>query len=297
MKVLSIRSGADLAGCSYALKQAMTAFSDIRVSSVVRKTNYLDYPHDKPWSEAETLYREADVVHLHENARPYRMWGHKPFVMHLHGTKYRRFSDEFNRFIRDNAGVGVVATLDLLDYGTNLTWIPHPVLGLKRVGFGDRDESRPLRVAHAPTSRDVKGTNDFLDACKKTGVEPVLIERKTNAECIQIKETCDALYDQMGLGYGVNAIEAWAMGLPVIAGAGEGTLARMHDTFGGLPFMQATPHTLADALASLGDPGAYWEASTRGYDHYRRWHNGEETAKRLERTYTRALRGGVDPRA
>jgi len=216
MYVLSVRQGSDLAGSSYAIAKAFASHPTITVRSAVRSTNYLDYPHDLAWSQLTDEWPHADVVHLHENAKPRRILGDKPFVMHLHGTVFRRNVDLFRRYIADNGGVGVAATLDLLDLEPSLTWLPHPIspdmLPKRRVTGGRR-----LRVAHAPTNRAIKSTEAFLTACRLVGVEPVLIEGKTNAECLAIKATCDALYDQTELGYGVNAIEAWALGLPVIA--------------------------------------------------------------------------------
>lgn len=284
MYVLSVRQGSDLAGSSYAIAKAFTSHHTITVRSAVRSTNYLDYRHDLAWSQLADEWPHADVVHLHENAKPRRILGDKPFVMHLHGTVFRRNVDLFRRYIADNGGVGVAATLDLLDLEPSLTWLPHPIsrdmLPARRVTGG-----RLLRVAHAPTNRAIKATDAFLAACRLVGVEPVLIEGKTNAECLAIKATCDALYDQTELGYGVNAIEAWALGLPVIAGGAPSTLNRMRDEFGSLPFIETTADTIADALAVLQDDQARSEWADAGHAHYRRFHDGSETVRRLAPIY------------
>ena len=284
MYVLSVRQGSDLAGSSYAITKAFAGHHTITVRSAVRLTNYLDYPHDLAWSQLADEWPHADVVHLHENAKPRRILGDKPFVMHLHGTVFRRNVDLFRRYITDNGGVGVAATLDLLDLEPSLTWLPHPIsrdmLPKRRFTGG-----RLLRVAHAPTDRAIKSTEAFLAACRLVGVEPVLVEGKTNAECLAIKATCDALYDQTELGYGVNAIEAWALGLPVIAGGAPSTLARMRAEFGQLPFIETTADTIADALAVLRDEQDRATWAEAGHAHYERFHDGAETVRRLAPIY------------
>jgi len=66
-----------------------------------------------------------------------------------------------------------------------------------------------IRIAHTPTSRQVKGTEFFLKAVeelKKEGlpVEPILVEGKPWKECLQLKRQAEIMYDQMSLGcYGM----------------------------------------------------------------------------------------------
>lgn len=288
MRVLSISTGADCAGIGYSLTRTFRDHPTITVRSAAGRDTFLRYPHDLPWSEAHSEYQAADVVHVHQSAKPLRLFGPKPFVMHHHGTRYRNNAELFNTYVADHGAAAVVSTLDLLDYGDNLTWSPHPVdigaLNKHRQPTGDR-----LRIGHAPTSRSIKDTDAFLAACARLDVEPVLIERKTWAECLRIKGTCDVLYDQVRLGYGVNAIEAWAMGIPVIAGAHPATMRRYRDTFGSIPFYDAGgPRGIADAIRALMDDATREEWAVRGRNHAHRWHDGRETRERLGRIWQQA---------
>ena len=285
MRVLSVQLGSDVGGCGWGTAQAFRGHPKVTFRSAVRRSNYLRYPADLPWPEAEHEWDRADVVHIHGSLRAWRtMGGNKPLVMHHHGTKYRRNADLLNRAVSDLGGTAVVSTLDLLDYGDGLTWVPQahdlPALAAHR-----KPQHGRLRIGHAPTDRTIKSTDAFLAACARLDVEPVLIERRSWAECLAIKGTCDVLFDQVILGYGNNAIEAWGMGIPVIAGAAPSTLARMRDTFGALPFLATDEGGIADAIAAMIDTPTRSEYAALGAAHVARWHDGTETVARLEWAY------------
>lgn len=289
MQVLSVHKGCDTAGIGWLLAKAFAARSgDIRLRSAVWKSNYIDYPHDLPWWRAARAWSAADVVHLHNTIRTWQLMGaDRPFVLHHHGTYYRENADRLNREVSDAGGRAVVATLDLLGHGDDLTWCPAPYDLDWLAGFRKPQGGR-LRVGHAPTDRALKSTEAFLAACAKLDVEPVLIEQRPWLECLAVKGTCDVLFDQVQLGYGHNAIEAWGMGIPVIAGAADATLDRMQGTFGYLPFLTATATTIGDTINALLEDDRRDRWAARGLDHARRWHDGAETVARLSGIY-RAL--------
>lgn len=303
MRVLSVHAGADTAGVSWLLSQTFSRLhSDVEVRSAIRKSNYIDYPMDADWdADADELWDAADVVHMHNSMKTERYFlgrGHKPkpIVLHHHGTHFRDYYRQINPEIRaKNREIGaraVVATLDLLEQGPGVPWCPasFDLKWLKsfakpRPGVAGVD--RPVRVGHAPTNRAVKSTQTFLDAAAKLGkqVEVVLIEQQSWKDCLRVKGTCDLYFDQVALGYGHNAIEAWGMGIPVIAGAAEFTREHMLERFGKLPFFAATEATIFEALAETVVPEVLAEYSKRGLQHVRRWHDGRETVAQLEPLY------------
>jgi hypothetical protein len=290
--VLSVNTGADTAGIGHALVRAF-ARTDVNLRSVARLSNYLAYPPDLPWEEAAARFAAADVAHLHQSLRALTLFGEKPFVLHHHGTKYRRNHETLNLEVDRRGGRAIVSTLDLLDYGDNLTWAPHPIRPHRYPRHRHPAHGAKLRVGHAPTDRTIKSTDAFLAACARLNVEPVLIERQPWARCLTIKGTVDILFDQVHLGYGVNAIEAWAMGIPVIAGAPDTVLTRMRTEFGTLPFLTTTENTLPDAIQTLMDSDTRSEYAALGQAHVARWHDGTETRARLTPIY-RALAQGND---
>lgn len=305
MKVLSIHAGADTGGCSWGLVGAFArAETDIELDSVIRGTNYIDYPGQHDWSEAGKLWDAADVVHLHNTTRTLDLmvnrWGHgpKPFVLHHHGTYYRQNFGRLNRDLRRLGRAGqartVVATLDLLQQGPGIPWAPaahdlEAYAKLRKRVKGTIGTDRPIRIGHAPTDRAIKSTAAFLKACEKLAdehpVEVVLIEGKTWAECLALKGTCDVYFDQVLLGYGNNAIEAWGMGIPVVCGAEDFTLAEMGRRFGTLPFKLADEGSIYAALLDMCDAKIRGDYSRRGKAHAQRWHDGTETVKALSGVY------------
>jgi len=77
-------------------------------------------------------------------------------------------------------------------------------------------------VVHAPSNRDVKGTDKVIAAMEKLSCEGIpfrftLVEGLSNSEAKKIYETADLLIDQLFAGfYGGLAVELMALGKPVI---------------------------------------------------------------------------------
>src|SRR6185312_5424211 len=104
-------------------------------------------------------------------------------------------------------------------------------------------------------------------------------------ECLAVKGTCDILFDQTAYGYGGNAIEAWAMGIPVVCGAPDDTLAEYDRRFGDIPFVAAEQHTIRDALLDLVEPAARAQWGTKGRAHAERYHSYKVGVERLAPIY------------
>jgi hypothetical protein len=163
---------------------------------------------------------------------------------------------------------------------------------------GSKD-TRMIRIAHAPTNREIKSTEPLIaavDRLKEEGhsVELDLIEGQTWDTCLARKAKADIYFDQVLLGYGNNSIECWGMGIPVIAGAQPATLAEMERRFGSLPFYTATEATIYDELkAMVTSPDLRAEYSQRGLEHVRAWHDEAKVVELLKDIYTRAAQQGT----
>lgn len=154
---------------------------------------------------------------------------------------------------------------------------------------------RRIRIAHAPTNRQVKSTDlliKAIDQLKADGfdVELDLIERRSWAECMERKAKADIYFDQIGLGYGNNALEAWVMKIPVVAGAADATLDEMERRFGFLPFYHATEETIYDALRELiEDPKLRKRYGLIGYEYVKQWHDYPIVVEQLKALYVKAM--------
>lgn len=303
MRILHLCPGQDTGGQAIGLRTVWgRVFPEDEVRVVTASTSYPDYPVDLRWRWAAVsdLYAWADVVHLHNHPSTYAkldLGARKPIVLQWHGTRFRSAPAERWAEAEAIGATVVVSTVDLLDSvpaGGKATWLPQ-VVDMERLAAiraaSYRDDGR-IRIAHAPTDRVVKSTAAVVDAVRQLGrrypVELVLVERQPHERCLRMKAAADIYVDQFGLGYGNNAIEAWAMGQPVVAGATPTILARMRREYRrkSLPFVEATPDTLYERLEELvTSADARTEAAARGAAHVTRFHAPEAAARRLRALY------------
>ena len=298
MRVLNASHVADTGGNGFRTARAFARLTDWHYRSTCRTQNYLAYPVDLPWSEALAEWRKADVVHVRDGFQAQEMLGApgRPTVIHHHGTQLRRKWRTLLPEQRRRGAVGLVSTLDLLAYGDDLTWAPalYDLDWLAEIRAHNRPpDDGVLRIAHAPTNRAVKSTEAFLMAAAKLGrelpVEVIVVERTAWADCIHQKARADIYFDQVALGYGNNAIEAWGMGQPVIAGAGADTLDEMERRFGRLPFRAANEGTIYGALREMADPFHRARWAERGKAHAERWHSERAGVEFLQGVYRAAM--------
>lgn len=130
--------------------------------------------------------------------------------------------------------------------------------------FNESDGSsldHPVWVAHCPNHRGVKGTEFIIEAVNKLkneglNVELLLIEGKKNSEVLEIlRDKADLLLDQLILpGYGMNSVEAMAIGLPVMANVGMSDYSKMYRRYSyyeHCPIVDTNPESVVDVLRAL----------------------------------------------
>ncbi len=130
----------------------------------------------------------------------------------------------------------------------NLTFLLFPFA--LEFEFPPRNHSNRIRIGHAPTNRSAKGTDAILKQLeslrKRFDIEIVLIENLPHAEALQLKASCDLFVDTVGeLGYGVNSLEALAMGIPTAVEI----LPDFEAVLGTHPFINVSSNTIAEKLA------------------------------------------------
>jgi glycosyltransferase involved in cell wall biosynthesis len=283
MNILILADG-DWSGAGYALFEAINQHTDHTARQVAYQRNYLDYDCDvfKPTdAELRELIEWADVVNIHDGNDWLIPSGapHKLSFVTYHGSQYRARWPHYNVLDRGRQRISTALNLDLVMLGPR--WLPRPIpnLGTKH----KRSNNGVFRVAHAPTNRGVKDTETVIGALDALdGVELVLIEGVSNAECIQRKAECDLLVEEFQLGYGTNALENWAMGIPVIAHALPGILAYMKRELGELPFVDTPLENLRETVTMLRDDRkAYSDAKRKGRRYWRKYHAPKVVAKRF----------------
>lgn len=304
---------ADPAGVVARFQVAADKFGTLRIRSAHKVQPYMDFPFDLLWGSADDalirqLAREADVIHLNNSYAALNRLRirRKPLLLHHHGTLFRKDPARMLKIARQIRAVSAVSTLDLTRPAPDLLhWLPAPydVQGLRQLRDDTPPHRGPLRIVHAPTNREAKHTQLFLNVVKRLqkthDVELVLLEGVTNATVLAEKARADIVYDQLAYGYGCNSIEAWGMGVPVIAGADDWTLDRMHQEFNGeLPFALATDKTLGKVLTALVESSDMRaEYGDRGYTHALTYHDELPALERLARLYALSIDSYQGPRA
>lgn len=193
----------------------------------------------------------------------------------------------------------MVSTLNLLSFvgGDPSRWIPAPLDlgfydGLKRANYmAPTERDGEIRVAHSPTRRDYKGTDDIraaVAALERRGypVRLELIEGVSQRESIRRKSSCDIVYDQMHLCYGNSGLEGMAFGQPTLVGMPDDVRETVRDVIGYEPFVFATPATLERQLECLVSDEAlrhHWGAVGRRY--VETWHEHARVAHRVSEIY------------
>ena len=153
------------------------------------------------------------------------------------GTPLRKHAEEYMAWHKHTGILGVSAwDWTMLER----SWLPYHIpLIVPESVFGERlghnnHGSAPAwrgkgtyRICHPTTNRHFKKTDVFvgvIDKLKSEGVdvEAVIIEGKSNAECLEIKRTCHATFDQFAVGiYGMSGAESLAIGHRVYSDLGH----------------------------------------------------------------------------
>jgi glycosyltransferase involved in cell wall biosynthesis len=101
----------------------------------------------------------------------------------------------------------------------------------------------------------------------------------------------DIVIDQFKLGYGVYALESWALGLPVVANAEDWIEDLILQEIGYLPYVATKPDELEAAVRALmTDASFITEAEDRGQKYLRDHHAFDVVGNKLAALYNDACR-------
>jgi glycosyltransferase involved in cell wall biosynthesis len=178
-------------------------------------------------------------------------------VFHYLGSDIRRKSPA-------ELAYGKRADAEIVGSYDALRWVPEAHVvppGLDLRLFTPRppsDARRPL-VVHSAANRERKGTQYVIEACKQLPVELDVVENVLNEEARERYARADIVVDQLNSGWhGVFALEAMALGKPVVAHLKPDVVERSGEGYGvRIPIVPTTKETLVDALRPLVEDVAY----------------------------------------
>jgi hypothetical protein len=209
-------------------------------------------------------------------------------VLHYLGSDIRGKPPEELAWGR-RADAEVVGSYDAIQ------WVPHAEVippGVDVAGIPlapPPDRARPL-IVHAPSSRRRKGTEHVIAACDGLDAELELVEGLRHDEAFERYRSADVIVDQLNAGwYGIFAIEAMALGKPVVTFLHDEAVRRTEEAFGvRVPLVHATKESLPDRLAELvADPELRRRVGAESRAYVERVHDLERVADSLLDLYAR----------
>lgn len=309
----------DTAGINYRYALAAKGVKNLTIRAAHKHVTYLDYPYDILWTaetepEVKRLAQEADVVHLNDQTMAYTYLKldmmDKPALLAHHGTFFRNGHSALHRQAMIWGMVECVSTVDLLRHGGDeLTWQPAPYDVELLQSIRDRNIRKPdgkIVIVQTPTNPVIKSTDKLkaaVVALQRDGypVELRIGSQISNAKSLELKGSADIFFDQVKLGYGCSAIEAYGMGIPVIAGGDPWTEDRMKKEFGSedLPFYHASDdeESIYSALKALiEDEDLRKVYGDRGKAHALKFHDELPSLLSLVSLYLKALDPATRPK-
>lgn len=299
MKIL-LGGTSDNGGGSWFLAQAINRYTKHQARAVRSYQSYLQYPYDAlgpTAGEMDSLISWADVVHLRD-ALPKSNVGlrGKAVVITYTGRLFRKCSPSVYKARKLGYRI-CVSTPDMMAFcpDVNPTWLPNPREDLAHLWKPRRNSF----AVQAPTSRQGKQTAIVRRAARKARLPLRIVEKMSYADCLAQKAQCRVTVDQIKYGFGNNAIEGWALGMPVVSGfstplAQQYREAILMQVGGELPFIEviATPDSVAEALLQLRHDREFYRAwQLRGREYFFRYHHMPVVAKKAIGIYRQVLGG------
>jgi len=210
----------------------------------------------------------------------------KKSVLHFLGSDIRGRPPEQLAWAR-RADARVVGSYDAIRWVPDAQVIPPGIdlSGIEAAPPTGRD--RPL-VVHAPSSRTRKGTDYVVAACAELDVDLEIVEGLDHREAFERYRRADVIVDQLNAGwYGVFAIEAMALGKPVVTFLHDEAVRLTEAAFGvDVPIVRATKETLVAALRPLASsPEERRRVGAASREYVERVHDVERVADRLLALY------------
>jgi glycosyltransferase involved in cell wall biosynthesis len=192
-----------------------------------------------------------------------------------------------------SADVVFVSTPDLLEFAPGAHLVPGPIDLTKWTPRIPRSapitSDNPVRILHAPSDREIKGTKYLLSAIERLKaagypVELMMLEGIPHDKVVEFCGQADIAVDQLLIGaYGTVSIEMMAKGVPVVCRIRDDL--RQHYA-PDLPIVSADAHSIYETLETLITHSDSWaDLGRRGIEYVSREHEMHRVASRVLSLY------------
>lgn len=310
--------GINAISCSLRPGNVYDAYADIRV-------DFQQYPSNKREAVRKAFFQKTiqkyDVFHFHfgetffsdkSDLKVLKKMGKKMVVEHR-GSEVRmlsiarKFNNPYVRVkpswteakIRSNLKLlssyinhAIVPDLELVPYiepyYKYIHVVPRAMDASQFTPQYPSQQSKPL-IVHAPSNRDLKGTEYIITAVERLKAEGYLfdfnlLEKISHAQVLSLYQRATIVIDQILIGSYANlSMEAMAMGKPVICYIRE-DLRSVYSP--DLPIVSANPVTIYTVLKDLlNHPERWTKLGMEGHRYIEQHHSFEGTAKELVKIY------------
>lgn len=190
----------------------------------------------------------------------------------------------------------LVYTPDLLEFVANSIWIPQPIdIEALEAEYAScvkvkRKDKNALRIVHAPSASEVKGSK-YLQAAvanlinEGLNVEYVELTLKTHSEVIAEIAIADLVADQFLVGaYGVISMEAMAFGVPSICYLRENIIDEFPED---CPIINANIENIQEKIRYYYDNRKdLRDLGVKSRKYAQKYHATAEVSKRLATIYS-----------
>lgn len=245
MRVVMITEN-DPAGMGIAFCNAINRYTDhqcrlitteIRYNFMFEKDLHLPFLSEDDFDEVRDELENADILHFHMLSDENVTLGNlkvsdfvkgKKIVHHHHGhPEFRsnplKFHEKYKKLNRKK----FVSTPDLLELLPDSVWVPN-IVPINDPLFMpmERINDDKVRICQAPTRKDLKNTDIFIDVMdslmlRNSNLEYQVIENTLYSECLSQKQEFDIHFDHMQGYFGVSSIESLSQGKSVVAGLND----------------------------------------------------------------------------
>lgn len=277
----------DPAGVSILMAKAINRFTEHTCRLITTEYRY-NFAYEKDLhvpalssegvDELADVLEHSDIFHFHlladENLQlgPYvvKQFLKKQIVVHHHHghPDFRGNPEKYQKKYQELGRTNLlVSTPDLLRMLPGARWQPNFVPTDERMFMPPEEPRRlkkkQLRIAHSPTRKELKNTDELCAIVEQLNVEGAgrhyaldLIENTPYVECLRRKQECDVLFDHMQGYFGMSSLEALSQGKPTIAGLDDWNISHICDYFGcaSVPWVLArTGEELGGAIRRLAE--------------------------------------------
>ena len=170
-------------------------------------------------------------------------------------------------------------------------FLPYPNVDANAVTHNSNLKSKTIKIVHAPTDRQIKGTQAFLNAYKKLSLkyplELILVENMSHNEAIRFYDKADIAVDQLKIGwYGGFAVELMTRGVPVISFVRESDSRQFVPFWNKMPVVNATEESVENALEVLiKDSTLRKKIGQQSSEFVQKYHHPLKIAQITKKTY------------